>query len=342
MEKFSYLVTSNYVSVMNGETGLVTKIMASEDVYARAVAFAKAGDFESIEKLTVKGAVTSFAAKSEGTDFVVRLADGEVKYSFKGGEEKSLHNAMTERVIRMAQEGFDVTPLVNFMSNLMSNPSKTAIDEAFLFIEAMGTPITSDGHFIAYKIVRDNYRSIHDPEFKNDVGTVVEMPRNEVCDDRNKTCSEGLHFCSKEYLNKYGSGDRDSDRLVLVKINPADIVSIPSDYNNAKGRASKYLIWKDITEAGWQTKFSQKDYTDAPVVDTNPVADEDWVEVDEDLSSWDAINAPIVDQFVTSKVVCPDCGRSEVHKKGMSFLADGTTKQRYKCQACGHPFSKVI
>ena len=342
MENYSYLAISYYVSVLNATTGNVTKIMASDRNYNKAVELVKAGKFSEIELLTLKGAVTSFVDKSVGTDFVVRLVDGEVTYSYKGSAEKVLHNAMTERIILMAQDGYDVTPLVNFMSNLMSNPSKTAIDEAYLFLEATGLPITSDGHFIAYKIVRDDYSSIHDPEFMNEVGTVVEMPRNEVCDDRLTTCSYGLHFCSKEYLTAYGSSNRASDRLVLVKINPADIVSIPFDYNNAKGRASKYLIWKDITEINWQSKFSREDYTSVPVENMIEPAyafaepGEDFL--DDSFDDWGFNVAPIH----TYDVVCPECGSGEVHKKGVVFLADGTTKQRYKCQYCGHPFSKVI
>jgi hypothetical protein len=31
-----------------------------------------------------------------------------------------------------------------------------------------------------------------------------------------------------------------------VKINPADVVSIPSDYNNMKGRASRYEVLREV------------------------------------------------------------------------------------------------
>lgn len=332
---YSHIVTSNYVSVMNLDTGVVTKVQSNEPQFSRAVELIKAGKLEEVERMSVKNMVADFtqSASAKSADFVVRLSGGRVMYSWKGQPEKELHNSMTERVIRMAQEGYDVKPLVNFMTNLMNNPSKTSIDELYLFLEATGLPITSDGHFIAYKIVRDDYTSIHDVSFRNDVGTFVEMPRHEVDDNRDRTCSQGLHFCSKEYLNKYGSGSYDSDRLVLVKINPADVVSIPSDYNNAKGRASKYLIWKDITETDWRNRFTQEDYTSKPV----EVVENEFVDVSEPMSftSWNEVNT-------VSEVVCPECGSGQVHKKGTTELADGTVKQRYKCQYCGNPFSKVI
>ena len=346
-DKYASIVTMSYISVMNKETGVVTKIQSNEPTFEKAKVLVREKRFDEVEKLTVKNLVNTFAEKTStvGVDFVVRLDGGQVRYKWKNQPEKVLHNAMTERVIRMAEEGFDVKPLVNFMVNLLSNPSKTAIDELYLFLEATELPITSDGHLIAYKIVREDYTSIHDAKFRNDVGTVVEMPRNEVCDDRNKTCSYGLHFCSKTYLSQYGSGARSTDRLVLVKINPADIVSIPLDYNNAKGRASKYLIWKDITEEGWRDKFTGKDYNDSPV----EYEDEDYIaslDEDEDDSDW-GCNVSVSASFtlpvaVPTEVVCPECGSGELHKKGTTKMADGTVKQRYKCQYCSHPFSKVI
>jgi hypothetical protein len=38
-------------------------------------------------------------------------------------------------------------------------------------------------------------------------------------------------------LNSFGG-----ERIVILKINPRDVVSIPTDYNNSKGRACRYEI----------------------------------------------------------------------------------------------------
>jgi hypothetical protein len=65
------------------------------------------------------------------------------------------------------------------------------------------------------------------------------MERNAVDDDQNRTCSSGLHFCSKDYLDHFGGSD---SRTVILKINPADVVSIPADYNATKGRACRYEV----------------------------------------------------------------------------------------------------
>jgi len=80
----------------------------------------------------------------------------------------------------------------------------------------------------------------------NSPGTIVEMERNQVDDNKDQTCSTGLHFCGMSYLSCFGG-----DRTVIVKINPADVVSIPSDYNEAKGRACRYEVIGELgVEAG--------------------------------------------------------------------------------------------
>ncbi len=265
MSKYSHIITTNYLSVMNLETGEVTKLLKDHPKFTEAMDACRRNDFEAVAKLSVKNVINAFAAKTN--DNTVTVVDGAVWYN-ADGQKIELHNAMTTRVLAMIRDGFDPSPLVAFMNNLMQNPSKASVDELYLFLEATELPITSDGCFIAYKMVNDDYTSIHDSKFMNKPDTVVSMPRNMVDDNRSRTCSQGLHFCSRKYLPHYGTGS--GTRLLLVKINPADVVSIPSDYNNAKGRASKYLIWKDITEPGWREKYLNGDYTTKSVEVVEP------------------------------------------------------------------------
>jgi hypothetical protein len=143
----------------------------------------------------------------------------------------------------MLQEGFPIEPMVNFMENLYANPSKRAIDELYGFLEKSNLPITPDGHFLAYKKVRQNYFDVHSGTMDNSVGKIVEMARNEVDDDKDRTCSAGLHFCSLGYLGHFGG-----EKIMIVKINPADVVSIPSDYNDTKGRACRYEVIGELNK----------------------------------------------------------------------------------------------
>ena len=164
------------------------------------------------------------------------------KMFWKGTE---LHTTLAVKMIEMLREGFPIEPMVNFMDNLYQNPSKRAVDELYGFLEKGNLPITPDGCFLAYKKIRNDYKDIHSGTMDNSVGTVVEMERNEVDDNANRTCSTGLHFCSKDYLGHFGGHD---SRTVVLKINPKDVVSIPADYHSTKGRACRYEVIEEINK----------------------------------------------------------------------------------------------
>ena len=248
------IVGPTFVTVMlNGQT---MTIDGSNPNYAAIREALKAKDHQLVESLiNTKKAVESFAAGQ------VEVRGDQVFYG-----SLEIKGSVVQRILQMVREGFDSQPMLNFLANLMANPSKRAVDELYGFLEATGLPITEDGRFLAYKKVNDNYRDFYTGTMDNSIGTVVEMPRNQVDDERDRTCSYGLHFCSLEYLPMYHGG---AGRVLIVKINPSDVVSIPSDYNNAKGRACRYEV---IGEYEGNDRES-KDYFTAPVYsNTNPVA----------------------------------------------------------------------
>lgn len=193
------------------------------------------------------------AIKAEDWDKIDNIIDpkvsvikhGEGHVSIQGQKlfwkDKELHNSLATRIVQMLQDGFPIKPMVAFMENLMTNPSKRAVNELYGFLEKNNLPITEDGHFLAFKKIKQDYTDCHTGKIDNSVGRVVEMERNEVNDDQNQTCSTGLHFCSRDYLNHFGG-----ERVVIVKINPRDVVSIPTDYNDSKGRACRYEVVDEI------------------------------------------------------------------------------------------------
>lgn len=183
------------------------------------------------EAINLADACTTLNAYGDGK---VTVQNGNVYYN-----GAPLDNSMTVRILRMYQEGENIEPMVKFLENLMENPSGRAVKELYRFLEANDLPITPDGYFLAYKNVNENYKDNHSNTFDNRVGSVCEMPRNEVMDDPNVTCSTGLHFCSIHYLNTMWGH---SGHTMIVKINPRDVVSIPVDYNNSKGRCCRYEV----------------------------------------------------------------------------------------------------
>ena len=255
---YPYIVQGSNITVVIGTTPhTVTK---SHIAYNKLLAAIKSDDWTTVQDII------------EPKKAVINFGQGNIeiqgdKIFWKGRE---MHNALTKRMVTMIQEDFPVEPLVAFMENLMENPSKRAVNELYGFLEKNTLPITSDGCFLAYKKVRQDYLDCHSKTVLNkpaayltdednaklteaagrkdevtvevvDGVTVVSMERNAVDDDQNRTCSTGLHFCSKDYLSHFGG-----DRIVILKINPRDVVSIPNDYNDSKGRACRYEIVDEI------------------------------------------------------------------------------------------------
>ena len=228
------------VFVIDGKT---YNISDSHKKWDEVIAAHVAEDKDALlELLDIQKAVAKY---TEG-DSSIRIDDGIVTWN---GEV--FDNALTRRMIVLVESKMPIAPLTRFMDNLMENPSATSIEELFLFLDANDLPITPDGHFLAYKKIREDYTDIYTGRFDNSVGTNPSMRRGAVDDNRGNTCSKGLHFCSKSYLAHFGSYGK-TDRVVTVKINPRDVVSIPKDYGNAKGRACTYEVvgeWTDYHKA---------------------------------------------------------------------------------------------
>jgi len=203
-----------------------------------------------------------------------------VKQSIKGIEKVAveggyvtydgvpLHNTLTKRILDMHSEGYDVSPMALFLENLMENPSYRAVNELYDFLEASELPITEDGCFLAYKRVNGDFTDCYTSKVDNSPGKVVEMPRNQVDEDKDHTCSSGLHFCSREYLPHYGAYGSDK-KVVIVKINPADVVAIPSDYNNAKGRTCRYVVVREMVVDHDSSGHLPADNLEGAFVDTS-------------------------------------------------------------------------
>lgn len=190
------------------------------------------------------------------TSFIARVSFGKVQIS----DDQVRYNGnpvgevIATRLLAMVKNGDDPEPLALFLDLLMQNPLESARNELYLWLEAGHAPFTPDGHFLAFKKVRDNFRDCHSGKFDNSPGKIVEMPREQVDTDRARTCSTGLHFCQHGYLSCFSG-----QRTIIVKINPADVVSIPCDYNNQKGRAWRYEVVGEVDNDTAKNKNHFKD-----------------------------------------------------------------------------------
>jgi hypothetical protein len=201
---------------------------------------------------------------------VVEIVGNQVFY-----QGEVVVNALADHIMEMISQGFSVDPLKNFLIKLMANPSYRSREQLFGFVEANQITITPDGDLLLYKKVRSNFTDIYTGKFNNNIGQVVEMPRSKVDDDPNRTCSEGLHVCSLGYLDHFGGA---SDPVVLVKVDPADVVSVPTDYNNTKMRVAKYEVVAQHQGGSARPAFNDRV--------ANP---EDYLEYDEEHTEDDGV-----------------------------------------------------
>lgn len=197
--------------------------------YVGLVECVKVGDSEEFMQLfNTKDTILEW---SEG-DF--RVKDGLLWYG-----EHQVHNVITKRVIEMIRTGFDYQPMLRFLMNLYNNPSYRAVNELYKFLEHKFLPITSDGYFLAYKAVTSEFKDKYSGKFDNSVGQTVTMARFNVDDNCDVGCSNGLHVGAIDYVKSYGGP---GDKVVICKVNPADVVSVPLDAQHQKVRCCKYEV----------------------------------------------------------------------------------------------------
>ena len=242
------LTEQSLTVVINGKAQTMNNDHVNWDA---AVAAVKAEEFDNLEDLfDIAKAVPNY---SDGN---ITVEHGMV---YHDGEE--IHNHVVERLLHFMKEGLPYQPLVHFLDKLMENPSRRAINELYTFLEHKNMPLTPEGNFLAYKSVNNDFRDWHTGNYSNKVGDVQEMKRSSVCDDVDQGCSAGFHAGSVEYARGFGSGGN----LMIVEINPADVVSVPKCSDCQKLRTSKYKV---------VGHFEKK--LEAPLVDDYYDGDEDW------------------------------------------------------------------
>lgn len=291
MAKLPYTRTAHGISVIiNGRPYSI----AVDEPHYEAVVSAIKTDAPGDEVLAIlekeKARLTAATAITEN----ISVRDGVVL--FQGAV---VDNKAAVRMLRMLDEGFDLKPMARFLENLLGNPSYRAVTSLYEFLEYGNMPITEDGHFLAYKAVRQDYLDIHSGTFDNSVGQIVSMPRNKVNEDPSQTCSAGLHVCSFDYLPHFANAN---GHVMVCKINPADVVAIPTDYQNTKMRVSKYEVVDEYMDyyrtgqAAWDTSVVDK-YSDDEYVDGMDGLDDDETYVIQVFRTTQDFNQGLFEKF---------------------------------------------
>lgn len=231
----SIIITKDAASIFINFTPYV--VSNDHPKYQEIITAARDGNWESIPNLLDLVEVVKESIK-ETNNPNIKIVGEQIEY-----KHVIFPPDLSQYVLNMIRDQFDLNPIIRFMDNLMANPDHRVFQQLFGFMSYGKNPITPDGNFLAYKKVQANYMSVHGGATNHAIGNVVTMPRDQCNSDPEQTCSSGLHFCSRDYLNNFGG-----DKVIILEINPSDVVSIPVDYNNTKGRACKYKVVAELTE----------------------------------------------------------------------------------------------
>ena len=247
--------------------------------------------------------------------YLRRVSD---RVSFKGNtllfDGDEVNNSLADTIIRLSteDESGDPTKLVKFLENLMTNPSEHSREQLYDWISPRNITITNDGHFLAYKGLRKDFTSIHagpgivnsveytNASLDNSPGNVVEFSRSKVVANSGIGCAVGLHAGTHEYASSFAQG-----KLVLVKINPRDVVSVPTDCDAQKLRVCRYEVLEEVEakyesviytdqdgfidpeySEGGSLDYLDTSYDDEDEYDVDPYEDEDD-DYDEEEDYWD-------------------------------------------------------
>lgn len=193
-----------------------------------------------------------------------------------------METALSQAILRFHAEGNDdFKPLVAFLEKLAQNPNPLSVEQLFRWLRDKRYAFAPDGDFIAYKGVRTGtkgvgYESVNSGtafvngavmkgSIPNKPDTIIEMPRSKVTFDPKQGCSTGLHAGNWRYAKEFSQG-----AVLRVKINPRDVVSVPTDSNDEKLRVCRYKVLNIVTAEDTQSLYVADLERTAKVV-TKPV-----------------------------------------------------------------------
>lgn len=224
--------------------------MTHQNFQAARLAIIEGRFDDAAQLMDISKAISSFS------DGKLVIADGEITF-----EGQVVSGALVDKILSLMADGKEgFKPFALFLERVLQNPSFKARNRLMEFAAANDIGIHSDGRLVAFKNVREDGCSSrggkwvqnedgkwvhdHDQKYFHDIGEVLVMPRSEVDDNEDNTCSSGLHVCSAYYLKAMWGC---SGKTFKVAVCPSDIVAIPPDYKNSKARACRYEVIEDVS-----------------------------------------------------------------------------------------------
>lgn len=259
----------------DGEVSSVTAFVSGKQLVASSdhpnfkviVEYLKAKGADETKVIDLFDRSAGVARKFDSLSDRISVANGKlyVDHVVMDGE-------LASTVVKFYDQGLeDFKPLVAFLDKVLTNPSEHSRKNLYGWLMKHQFTLHEDGDFIAYKgvdrkridnnepIARYQYVSKTAGEgivngvwydkgthLPNNPGDVVEMPRDRVTSDSHVGCSVGLHAGNLRYAREFaGYGGT----LMRVKINPRDVVSVPTDSSFEKMRVCRYRVLDKVGDS---------------------------------------------------------------------------------------------
>lgn len=229
------VIFGSMIQIITREDTYTVESEDNEALYKEVFARVGAKDYDGAIQLikdTEKESGEGYEVLDEESHLV--MFDGELFYY-----GVHLTSTIAKRIEKDAAEGTLDDRYIKFLVRLLRNPSAKSVEMLYDFMQANDIDILPDGRIKCFRGVTQlpdgscvDYHSGKVPQYE---GCFISMPRNFVEDNPEVACSHGLHCASAEYAKDYGV-------LTEVAVDPADVVSVPYDYNFAKCRCCRFEI----------------------------------------------------------------------------------------------------
>lgn len=226
--------------------------------------------------------------------------------------DESLSNHILRLIEAQDEDGWGA--LVNFLEKINTNPSESSRNSLYAWLRDRDFAITREGDFIAYKGVAVNSDGVsvsishgtatvdgvvHVGAIPNGNGSVITMPRSDVNSDTNIGCSTGLHAGTWEYASGFARG-----RVLTVKINPRDVVSVPEDCNFQKLRVCRYEVIDETEVQYVGTTYTYDEDDDFVEISSEDGVDfwgDDEPDEDTEYEDWEDAWSHDIDQEIRER-----------------------------------------
>lgn len=183
-------------------------------------------------------------------DTLVALVDGKLI-----PDAQRLSNYVKASNNLGSQEGLD-----NMLKRLATvvDERRHSVEDLMVFLEKAELPISNDGRIIVYKALNKRggvFVDYHTGNVKQEVGSLVETPLENVDPDRRRDCSNGLHLARRGYLRSFHC-----DTCTICYLDPVDVIAVPKGTGD-KIRVTKYHILEELTPDMYSALKSGKSLT---------------------------------------------------------------------------------